>query len=108
MARALLILLPDARERDTLITQGINTLLKAQKLHASGFSLLVHSERWPAGWMLRTALGTDVAPILEELHIADWEYPAQLLWRAEGENRWSQSVLGLRQSPPLTSEDEKG
>jgi hypothetical protein len=106
VARALLILLPDARERDTLITQGINMLLKAQKLHSSGFSLLVHSERWPAAWMLRTAQATDLQSILEELHVADWEYPALLTWREEGENRWNRSELGLRREPPLTSEGE--
>ena len=104
MARALLILLPDARERDTLITTGINHTLRQQGLHTSGFSLVVHSERWPAAWTLRTALAVETEPILEVLHHADWQHTAFLMWREEGQDRWSQSVLGLRREPPLTSE----
>jgi hypothetical protein len=106
MARALLILLPDARERDTLITQGINHVLRQEKLHTSGFSLLVHSERWPAAWMLRTAQAIETEPILAALYEADWQHNALLLWREEGEDRWNQFVLGLQRQPPLTSEGE--
>lgn len=39
--------------------------------------------------------------VLERLRRIDWAYPALFIYREEGEDRWSQVMLGLSLRPEL-------
>jgi hypothetical protein len=95
MARSIFVLLPDKREKDTVITEGLNPALGRSRASTTGFILLSHSDRWPSAWWLRIRDAVDPQGVLQELHAIDWAFPALLAWRADDESRWSHELLGL-------------
>lgn len=58
---------------------------------------------WAAGDVLTSSVDQSVDVVLERLRRIDWAYPALLVYRATGEDRWSYVTFGL--SRPELGED---
>lgn len=75
------VIFPDAREQDQNTDAG-------NRITCDGFALKAGPDE-----------------VLPRLRRIDWAHPALLIYRSEGENRWSQVLLGLNK-PEFGEEGE--